>query len=253
MLATLDDLLESTEKCSEGNRKQRFFLQELALFHPSLKLSPPPQGGIDSVVDALLSQLKSDHPEAGPAYWSNRCWALVYWQPIYLAVYSVHRYHHWVSFSDFQLGFDGKKVSGFYFSNTHWLNEDSAVQGNHSLIEQQALELKVLLESFFHQLTATIKINAINAWRLIADCILMVLLDIEQINDDQKVDISYQWLKAFGLYDRKGNPHSQLKPIYNPKSTYPKECCSLGLDRKSCCMHYLIDSNNPCDSCNKYP
>ena len=251
MLDTLSDLLDSTEKRDEENNRHLKFLQELALFHPSLKLSKPPNGGINSVVNALLLQLKYDHPEAGPVYWSNRCWALIYWQPIYIAVYCVHAHHSWISFSDFQLGFDSSQVSGFYFSSTHWLSKDHSIQEDISLIKQQALELKVLLESFFQQLTASIKINTINAWRLVADCILMVLLEIEQLNDNQKIDMSYQWLKALGLGDRHGNPYSQLKTTYNTEITYPKICNPLVLDRKSCCMHFLIDVDNPCDTCNK--
>jgi siderophore ferric iron reductase len=262
MLKKLNVCLESSEDSTEkstGNNtglslekiNQLIFLQQLALFRPSLKLSLPPQGGIDTVVNALLSKLKHDHPEAGPVYWSNRCWALIYWQPIYIAVYSVHAHHSWISFSDFKLGFGSSQVSGFYFSSTHWLNKDHSIQEGNSLIKKQALELKVVLESFFQQLTASIKINTINAWRLVADCILMVLLEIEQLSDNQKIDMSYQWLKALGLFDRHGNPYSQLKTAYNKKKAYQKRCSPLGLDRKSCCMHFLIDANNPCDSCNK--
>jgi siderophore ferric iron reductase len=262
MLTNLDNYLESiedsTEKSTRKNARlsseessQLLFLQQLALFCPSLKLSLPPLDGIDTVVDALLSKLKHDHPEAGPVYWSNRCWALIYWQPIYIAVYSVHAHHSWISFSDFKLGFDSSQVSGFYFSSTHWLNKDHSIQEGNSLIKQQALELKVVLESFFQQLTASIKINTINAWRLVADCILMVLLKIEQLSDNQKIDMSYEWLKALGLCDRHGDPYSQLKTTYNTEIIYPKRCSPLGLDRKSCCMHFLIDVDNPCDTCNK--
>jgi hypothetical protein len=79
----------------------------------------------------------------------------------------------------------------------------------------------------------------------------MVLLKIEQLSDNQKIDMSYEWLKALGLCDRHGDPYSQLKTTYNTEIIYPKRCSPLGLDRKSCCMHFLIDVDNPCDTCNK--
>jgi siderophore ferric iron reductase len=226
--------------------KQCLFLQALTQSYPSLTLSPPPVAGIDCVINKLISQLKHDHQEAGAVYWANRCWALIYWQPVYLALYSVHRHQSWISFSDFHLGFDGTSVSGFYFSNSRWLNDNKTVTDVSSLIIQQAFALKSLLENFFNQLVSTIKINTINAWRLIADCILMVILEFEEIDDKQKSDISQQWLKAFDLYDKKDQPYSQLK------TTHTQDGNKLVLARKSCCMHFLLDSSNPCDSCNKY-
>ena len=226
--------------------KQCLFLQALTRSYPSLTLSPPPVAGIECVINKLISQLKHDHPEAGAVYWANRCWALIYWQPVYLALYSVHQHQSWISFKDFDLGFDGTSVSGFHFSNPHWLNDSKTLTDVSSLIIHQALDLKTLLESFFDQLVSTIKINTINAWRLIADCILMVILEFEEIDDTQKADISQQWLKAFDLYDKKDQPYSELK--WN----HAKDGSKLVLARKSCCMYFLLDSKNPCDTCNKY-
>ncbi len=256
-VSLLNSLVNELE--SEGiSNKHLQFLQALTIFHPSLKLSLPPKGGIDSVITALLSQLRHDQPEAGPVYWSHRCWALVYWQPIYLAVYSVHRHNSWISFKDFQLGFNGKQTSGFYFSNSNWLKESNVIRIKSNIIQHQALELKTLLDTFFSQLSSVIKINTINAWRLVADCILLVILEFEEFSNEQKIDYSYQWLRALKLYDKRNTPHSQLKVIHKQKTCYNKKnidqdkTSQLVLDRKSCCMHFLIDAKNPCDTCNKY-
>lgn len=201
---------------------------------------------IDDVVTTLLSQLKQKHPQAGPVYWANRCWALMYWQPIYLAVYCVHKHHGWLSFKDFQIKLEDQQVSDAFIFESGWLKKTEAITDISNLVQQQALTLKPLLECYLVSLRKQIPINSTNAWRLIADCLLIALLEIQTLNNKQKLLYSSIWLQAFGLYDRKGNPHSQLKENLLHEDSY------LVLDRKSCCMHYLIESGSPCDTCNKY-
>lgn len=252
-MITIEGRFENQENESQENESRQLdFLQALAHTHPSLKLSRTPKGDIDSVINILLSQLKFDHPKVGPVYWSCRCWALIYWQPVYLAVLAVHQHHSWISFKDFQLGFDGVNLSGFYFSSPSWLVEENCTKKISIVIKQQVLELKPLLERFFLQLTSVIKINTTNAWRLIADCILIIILEIQDINISKKIYFSDQWLKAFGLHDKKDRPYSQLKPVYNQITKDNQEVKQLVLDRKSCCMYFLIDPSNPCDTCKKY-
>ncbi len=233
----------------EVNKSKQFqFLQGLTLFHPSLKLSQPTQADIDLVVGSLLAQLKREYPKAGPAYWSNRCWALIYWQPVYIAVYAVHKHHSWIAFDNFLLGFNHSKVSGFYFSESSWLIKTDLIQPAHAqevhaLINQQAIVLKTLLQNYLQRLSSKIKINRVNAWRLISDCILMVMLELDDMSNSDKLTFSNYWLTSLGLYDKNNKPYSQLNQLANNQ---------LILKRQSCCMHYLIDAENPCSTCNKF-
>ena len=201
---------------------------------------------IDTVIATLLSQLKQDHPQAGPVYWANRCWALIYWQPIYLAVYAVHKHNSWICFNKFQLELDNQAISDDYISGSDRLQKSADFIDISVLIQQQVIALKPLLEIYFSRLRKQIPLNSINAWRLIADCLLIAMLEIQTMSNQQKLQNSSFWLKTFGLYDRKGNPHSQFKDMSC------QEGSNLTLDRKSCCMHYLIEPENPCDTCNKY-
>lgn len=232
--------------------KSDIFLSELAHFHSLLRLSQPPDAGLELIINTLLLQLKSEYPNAGSVYWSNRCWALIYWQPVYLAVYAVHKHHNWIFFNDFKLGFDNSSVSGFFFSKPNWLAEKTDNQSIDDLIDHQAHELKILLEDYFKQLSRSIRIHPINAWRLIADCILMVLLEIDEVNQPDKVRFSTIWLKKLAFYDRNNKPYSQYKQTEIKTSDLTHCKNRLVLKRKSCCMHFLIDPNNPCISCNKY-
>ena len=201
---------------------------------------------LDVAIDTLLLQLKKDHPQAGPAYWANRCWALIYWQPVYLAVYSVHKHNGWMSFKKFQLALGNQSTSDDFILANSGFNKAADTTKIPFLLKRQALELMPLLEIYLDRLKKHIPINSINAWRLIADCILLVLLEISTINKQNTLDYSRRWLMAFGLFDRNGKPHSQLKEDFNPEHS------GLALDRKSCCMHYLIEPNNPCNTCIKY-
>lgn len=201
---------------------------------------------IDAVIVTVLSQLKQDHPQAGPVYWSNRCWALISWQPIYLAVYAVHKHNGWFCFNKFQLELGNQTISDDFIFGSDRLQKSADITDISALIQQQVLALKPLLELYHARLINQIPLNSINAWRLIADCLLIAMLEIQTISNQQKLQHSSFWLNTFGLYDRKGNPHSQLKEYSCPDGNY------LILDRKSCCMHYLIEPESPCDTCNKY-
>lgn len=200
---------------------------------------------LDAVIDTLLLQLKRDYPQAGPTYWANRCWALIYWQPIYLAVCSVHKHNGWMSFKEFQLVLDHQSTSENYILASNEFNQAAHITEISFLIKRQAFELMPLLEFYLARLKKRIPINSINAWRLIADCILLLLLETPTISKQYKLDYSQLWLKASELFDRHGNPHSQLTDAANSGRT------GLVLDRKSCCMHYLIEPKNPCNTCNK--
>ena len=229
---------------------QSSFLAAAKQLHPALvpeqKCSMAANSEIAVVnkknLENLYSELSRAFPTAGKVYWINRCWALLYWQPIYLSVLAVHECKSILESQQLQSLIRNQSIYGFLPL------EDSAIQpalSHSSLITQQAKHLQTKLEQDFDLLSSIGRIAKGNAWGLIADCILMVLKKLPSLTQQQRLLYADQWLSALQLFDPQGKPLSELV-------IYP-DAESLLLNRKSCCMHYLRDKNDLCISCPKQP
>ncbi|WP_419812126.1 (2Fe-2S)-binding protein [Bacterioplanoides sp.] len=234
-------------------------LYQAAEYSPWLRVYPtrdaeqgvllsPGSGSAKAAMQQLHSQLAQSYSSAGKVYWANRLWALLYWQPVYLAVSSLHYEHVVIDFLAFEQFIQGTSISGFrpltVLSLSTQPSGHTCISADQRII-QQAESLNALLQEYLTCLQSITRISELNARGLVADA-LLTAINQQALSDQQKQQAAEQWLTAMQLYDREGIPLSALN--YAPGTSSP-----LLLQRRSCCMHYLRDRHDICRSCPKQP
>jgi len=225
---------------------QSSFLAAAQQLHPALVPEPTSSMATNAEIAVvnkknlknLYSELSRAYPAAGKVYWINRCWALLYWQPVYLSLLAVHQCNCLLDTKQLHRLIRGHSIYGFLPLT------DSALQTgtpDKELIKQQAIVLKNQLQQDYQQLLSLSRIAKGNAWGLVADCILRVLQQFTFLNFQQKISYGHQWLSAMNLFDHQGRPRSELVMCNESKQ--------LLINSKSCCMHHLRDKNNLCAGC----
>ena len=189
-------------------------------------------------LENLYSELSRAFPAAGKVYWINRCWALLYWQPVYLSLLAVHQCNCLLDTKQLHRLIRDQSIYGFLPLSDSALR---AATPDKELIEQQAIFLKSQLQQDYQQLLSLGRIAKGNAWGLVADCILRVLQQFTFLNLQQKISYGQQWLSAMNLFDHQGRPRSELVMC--------NQTNQLLINSKSCCMHHLRDKNDLCASC----
>lgn len=205
-------------------------------------------GSADKAIEQLHSQLAQSYSSAGKVYWANRLWALLYWQPVYLAVSSLHYENKVIDFLVFEQFIQGIAVSGYrpltVLSPSSQPSDHTFISTDQQIIDQ-AESLNALLQQYLNYLQRITRISELNARGLVADA-LLTTINQQPLSDHQKQQKADQWLAAMQLYDRAGIPLSALN--HAPGTSSP-----LLLQRRSCCMHYLRDRHDICRSCPKQP
>ncbi|WP_299491443.1 siderophore ferric iron reductase [uncultured Shewanella sp.] len=220
------------------------------------RLSPQLHGAlcyqIPSQKDVLLSahvdvwplrQLYQLHleqyPQAGKVYAATRTWSLMYWQPVFLSVLSVHGIKMAPKLDTLKQHVQNGSIYGYFLSH-----DDMDVGHQDALIQIAGKRLKALCEGYYQALSSVAKMPKRNAFRLLADSVLSALsrlVSILPVTNQQVLAWSKSWLEALGL-----SSQSRLMLIdINAKQQI------LGLDRIACCMHYLRDPKDLCRTCPK--
>ncbi|MDX1587569.1 MAG: siderophore ferric iron reductase [Oleiphilaceae bacterium] len=190
-------------------------------------------------ISALYQHWQQAFPQAGMPYWSVRCWTLLHWQPVFLAVAAVHGaglVPPLTALSQ-KLGSEGDYkgiVAGYYLPPRGWSRPS---------IGQAGAMLERLCQELLQQLNQVTAIKPLSARRLVADTLLLALCRLPLISTAlttrQILALSRQWLDATGLTQQ-----SALVPVR-------LECGreALVLDRKGCCMDYRRQGGEICASC----
>lgn len=228
------------------------FLALAGQVHPAFENDPdlPQHASIiadaDStpVITALHQFWKSTCPEAGQPYWSIRCWTMLVWQPVYLAVVGVHGARLVPTLLTLRQKVNNGVVAGFNFT------DKSVSRGaQDTLIARAGGELRQLADALLAQLITITRVRRVSAMRLLADSVLAVLVRLPELipelipeMDNQRIQtLSRHWLAAMDL-----TAQSDLMPI-----TLSNGREQLALNRKGCCMHYRRHDGDLCASCPK--
>ncbi|MFM2587393.1 siderophore ferric iron reductase [Vibrio sp. TBV020] len=192
-------------------------------------------------IHTLYEQLKSQHPEAGSAYWLTRTWTLLCWQPIYvafIAIYACRGLPNLASMAQsIKLGF----VSGYQFES------QAFVEGSEQeLIDQAGKQLNTLFDYFREEMSQWTRIRPGFTKHLFADGILGSLVKLNQyapnLPKEYLLDQARSWLQACDL------PEKFIKTL-----TYDETTKQLTLIRTSCCLVYKCDGRKLCSDCPRHP
>ena len=148
----------------------------------------------------IYAKLQLSHPEAGHAYWLNRTWTLLIWQPVYVSFISIYGIHALPSMSTMaqQWRGDANFVAGFTLQDAP-MHDGSPEE----LIKIAARELLPLFERYRSQLDENVRIRPGFTQHLLADLLVMALLRLQDLHKDLPQEYIPQhakrWLEAFGL------------------------------------------------------
>lgn len=179
------------------------------------------------------------YPQAGKVYAATRTWSLMYWQPVFLSVLSVHGLKVAPRLETLEQHIQNGSIHGYFFNR-----DDVNIGHQDELIHIAATRLKTLCEGYYQALSGIAKVPKRNAFRLLADSVLSALsrlVSIFPVTHQQVLAWSESWLMALNL-----SSQSRLMLIdINATEQI------LGLDRIACCMHYLRDPQDLCRTCPK--
>lgn len=188
----------------------------------------------------LLAHLQQHFPEAGAPYWSVRSWSLLIWQPIALAVISVHCLNIRLPLTAINQDEKQGVISGYSLMDIPCHSGEVA-----ELIEQTAKELRLLCGLFFSDLNHVMALREALARRLVADILLHTLNFVSKqylnLSNQHIEQIGKLWLSHMGLLGE-----SDFIPI-----TLKNGSERLFLNRKSCCFDYRRAGGSVCASCPK--
>jgi siderophore ferric iron reductase len=192
-------------------------------------------------LEALYNHWQLAHPEAGPHYWSARCWTLLVWQPIYLMVLGVHLGRCAPSLDQL-----GQRVNHGFVAGFCLHDHCPYVACQESLIAAATKQLHGLIERQLEEVNSVFKVNPKMARRLAADCVLAALLYVQNnqrdtLGNERLHVLEKSWLESLDLKD-----NSELICIQLDDG---RERLALG--RKVCCQHFRRADGELCSTCPK--
>lgn len=187
----------------------------------------------------IYAKLQLSHPEAGHAYWLNRTWTLLVWQPVYISFISIYGISALPSLSSMaqQWRGDANFVAGFKLADQP-MQDGSAEE----LIQMAATQLLPLFEHYRSQLDQSIRIRPGFTQHILADMLVMALLRLQDLHKDLPQEYIPQhakrWLTAFGLSTKAMD--SLHYDLVEAKWHYV---------RTTCCMVYRCEGRGLCAEC----
>jgi siderophore ferric iron reductase len=195
-------------------------------------------GGDPAPLSALIGWWRTRYPEAGPLYWASRCWTLIVWQPLYLAVWAVHAAGAVPRLASLAQHVDGGMVAG-YALDPHLpeaLQESVAIR-------RAGAEARALTDRLYADLAAQLRLHPKMARRLLADCLLAGVLAVARTRPAWSAGLTRAlgeaWLEACDLSGQSGYLSFSL----------PGGGSGLGLARQVCCQHFRRADGELCASC----
>ncbi|MFU2510631.1 siderophore ferric iron reductase [Pseudoalteromonas sp. ASV78] len=193
---------------------------------------------------ALIKQLhqhwQQQYPEAGRSYWAIKSWGMLYWQPLYLAVISVHELTMSFSLQPMQQHYQQGVIAGLQLPTIKAQHHHSQQQA----ITNMAAHLKRYVVKLLTDLNLVARLNERLAMSLLADTLLAILL----LHAKRRSNFDIQAMAAYWLNALEITEAGEFTVF---------ACCSkapcLALTRKTCCLHYQIGDVAKCANCPKQP
>ncbi|UTH74399.1 siderophore ferric iron reductase [Chromobacterium sp. IIBBL 290-4] len=197
-------------------------------------------GGSADLLEPLLRHWQVAHPEAGPHYWAARSWAMLVWQPLYLAVLATHGCGLMPRLAGMSQRLREGVVSGFC------LRDAAPISGSEQgLIDAAAEECRLLCTTLFASFSAKQKLHPKLAGRFQADFLVAAVLHFGQNHAGwglERIEKTAQrWLAAFHL---EGACDLVRVPLADGTE-------KLALARKACCQSFRCRDGEWCSSCPK--
>ncbi|NLQ17116.1 siderophore ferric iron reductase [Marinomonas sp. M1K-6] len=188
-------------------------------------------------LQALHQTLREAHPETGAPYWRVRCWGLVCWQPIYLAMISVYQLKAVpLSLHEIEQKQQGEMIAGYVLADGEWQ------EGCHeALIKAASEQLNRIFMPF-----ETAHVEAFGGRPalykgLLADQLMSALIAVRNVlPDEQKHTLEKdfcRWAHAMNL---------PLKPL---AGLAPQTAAAPVFVRHTCCLHFRRDQGELCANC----
>jgi len=194
--------------------------------------------------ERLFSHIQRYYANTHDLYGQYRLWTMLYWQPVYMAVSAVHLNHGIIDCSLIQQIRHGERIHGYVTTS---LCFKPLVEKTDILIAKQSQNLKSALQQYFDVIEQFASYKPRHIWGLVADCIAMAMLQLQKqdksISDQQILNWLKLWLSHMELTDGKGYWLTNLSR---------DEQSGLDLNRRTCCLYYLVDSTDICISCPKH-
>ncbi|ADZ93202.1 siderophore ferric iron reductase [Marinomonas mediterranea] len=207
---------------------------------PLVGMAVPQKGMIhpdsESTVVPLIEALSRAHPEAKVGYWRARSWALLCWQPIYLAMICVYRLHAVPQgLSRIEQRRIGNSVAGYYLPKGDWYvseNTEHCIVWSGEFITQLFRKLESAIAKQVggrgHYYKA-----------LLADQVILVLEHVSTVYPE----LTYDWvISQYDLWRRS----LVLPKIETARFTLSTEQTYL---RRSCCLQFRCANGELCSNC----
>lgn len=188
-------------------------------------------------LNVLHETLKQAHPETGAPYWRVRCWGLVCWQPIYLAMICVYQLKAVpLRLQEMEQKQSGEMVAGYFLPDGIWQ------EGNHeTLIKSACEQLNTIFQSYEKAHIEAFGGRSALYQGLLADQLMSALIAIGNLlPDEQKYNLETDfrlWAQAMSL---------PLKPLAGLNQ---QEAETPIFVRHTCCLHFRRDGGELCANC----
>lgn len=194
----------------------------------------------------LYGQIRAAHPEAGAAYWSASTWNHLNWQPVAVALLSVHGFGLVPDIGSMAQRHGPDGIAGFRLSA-----REPQQGGRQHLIATAGAMLRGLAEAIIEELVRLqrqagrdfLAVKPVMARRLLADRLLGLMIRLDRMKPGlftgclkANADL---WLRATDLDGASG---LQAIRLQNGREQFV-------LDRRACCMNYLRADGEVCESC----
>ncbi|MFP8967671.1 siderophore ferric iron reductase [Pokkaliibacter sp. CJK22405] len=179
------------------------------------------------------------HPEAGHGYWALRCWALLIWQPVTLAVLAATQLDSPLDCRELGLHLGENQLPcGYRLTPGAVCSQDCrSLQASANKLREQAGQLA-------ERLGQLIRLSPTAAERLMADYALSALISCQQrmpgLSCEATLQLAEDWLSALHLTGT-----SRLQQIEDATSGESR----LLLERRGCCLQFRCKDGLYCESC----
>ncbi|REG83857.1 siderophore ferric iron reductase [Marinomonas pollencensis] len=185
----------------------------------------------------LHSTLKQAHPEAGAPYWRVRCWGLVCWQPLYLALICVYQLKSVpLNLQHLVQRQQNTMVAGYQLAPGQW---QTGAQGD--LIQMVCQSLSIMFKTLQDAHLALFGGKPVLYQTLLADQLLASLLVAGKLLpecDEAAMTTDFRhWAEALKL------PLTPLKGLQVSADQ------TTQFVRQSCCLHFRRDDGALCSDC----
>jgi len=202
------------------------------------------------LISAVYQDLQALYPEAGVAYFRARTWALLCWQPIYLALISIYGLK---ALPQGLTCLAQKRlpglVCGFNLPAMEFIQDDRK-----RLIEQASRQIQVLTDELANQFIDVSHARLAMLERLLIDTFLETFLHVYPLFETSNVvNIRHeaaQWISGFG-FDARPSNRANNKTCSDNHRIVKTGATGLQVNRISCCMHYRRDDGELCANCPK--